>query len=411
MLDKEKHLKKYKRIATGLFLLMAAIYVSMLFAIRYDDSRWMHYVKAFSEAAMVGALADWFAVTALFRYPLGLKIPHTNLIESNKESIGANLGNFVTDNFLTPKTIRPYIEKLDVSNYIISWAEKPQSIHLITEEISHIILNVLNDISEESVIRFSHAQIDKNLSKIPFASFVSQGVQYAIENKEQDKLIDAVVPEIRNYIINNKQLIYKRVVEKQPILSLIGGKSVTNQLIDGLQSFLNEIEEDKNHAVRIELQNRILDWAEKIKIDSIWQDKFVTILSNYMNPETTEQYIVELWRHISESIQKDIHDEESKIYSHLHNWLSRFVVDFKDDESMQNKLNVWVQHSLYRMVLKNTKELGVLIERTVGDWDGEQLSEKLELEVGKDLQFIRVNGTLVGGLVGLIIYFLTTLIS
>src|SRR5690625_3245612 len=142
MLDKEKHLKKYKRIATGLFLLMAAIYVSMLFAIRYDDSRWMHYVKAFSEAAMVGALADWFAVTALFRYPLGLKIPHTNLIESNKESIGANLGNFVTDNFLTPKTIRPYIEKLDVSNYIISWAEKPQSIHLITEEISHIILNV-----------------------------------------------------------------------------------------------------------------------------------------------------------------------------------------------------------------------------------------------------------------------------
>src|SRR5699024_10379652 len=204
-----------------------------------------------------------------------------------------------------------------------------------TEEISHIILNVLNDISEESVIRFSHAQIDKNLSKIPFASFVSQGVQYAIENKEQDKLIDAVVPEIRNYIINNKQLIYKRVVEKQPILSLIGGKSVTNQLIDGLQSFLNEVEEDKNHAVRIELQNRILDRAEKIKIDSIWQDKFITILSNYMNPETTEQYIVELWRHISESIQKDIHDEECKIYSHLHNWLSRFVVDFKDDESMQ----------------------------------------------------------------------------
>lgn len=113
-MDKEKELKKYKGLATSLFLLMTIVYISMLYLTKTNAQAWMYYVKAFSEAAMVGALADWFAVTALFRYPMGLRIPHTNLIQSNKDKIGTNLGDFVTDNFLIPKTIRPYIEKLEV---------------------------------------------------------------------------------------------------------------------------------------------------------------------------------------------------------------------------------------------------------------------------------------------------------
>lgn len=406
-MDKQNELKKYKRLATGLFLLMACIFISMLYAIHIQDSAWMHYVKAFSEAAMVGALADWFAVTALFRYPMGIKIPHTNLIESNKDKIGSNLGDFVTDNFLTANTIRPYIEDLEVSKYIISWIDKPNTVTMLSTELAKILQNILNSIDKDLVISFAHNQLQKNISNIPFAPLVSQGVQFALDNKEENKIIDAIVPEIRSYVINNKSLIYKKVVEKQPLLGLIGGKSVTNQLIAGLQSFLTELEEDHEHPIRKELAHKIWLWSEELVEDSDWQKKFVEIVSNYMNPETTQKYISDIWNHLSVKVNEELTNENSPIRLYMEKWLLNFKVDFKSDLTMQSKLNLWVQHSLYRLILKNTKELSKLIEGTVANWDGKELSEKLELEVGKDLQFIRVNGTIVGGMVGLLIYIVT----
>ncbi|HLW14058.1 MAG TPA: DUF445 domain-containing protein [Flavobacteriaceae bacterium] len=406
-MNKEAELRKYKRLATGLFIFMAFTYIAMLYAIHLQEASWMHYVKAFSEAAMVGALADWFAVTALFRYPMGLKIPHTNLIESNKGKIGANLGDFVTDNFLTPKTIRPYIEDLEVSKYISSWLGKPGTISMITNELIVIIENILKNVKEETVVTYVAAQIKENIPNVPYPSFVAKAVQYALDNKEQDKLIDAIIPEIQKYTIKNKQLIYERVVEKQPLLGLIGGKSVTNQLIKGLQSFLTEIEEDENHFIRKELEQKIWDWSEQLKEDPKWQNKFVKMVSDYMDPKTTEHYILNLWGYISSKLTAELADEQGGIRHYLQDSLSKFADDFEKDKEMQSKLNSWVQHSLYRLILKNTKELSGLIERTVGNWDGKELSEKLELEVGKDLQFIRVNGTLVGGLVGLLIYIVT----
>lgn len=409
-MDKEKELKKYKRLATGLFLFMAFVFICMLYTIHVHDAKWMHYVKAFSEAAMVGALADWFAVTALFRYPMGIKIPHTNLIESNKDKIGSNLGDFVTDNFLTPNTIRPYIEDLEVSKYIISWIDKPKTITMVSGELANILQNIVNSIDKDLVTSFAHKQLQKNITNIPFATLVSQGVQFALENNEQDKVIDAIIPEIRSYVLNNKSLIYKKVVDKQPLLGLIGGKSVTNQLIKGLQSFLTEVEEDSEHPIRKELSNKIWLWSEELTQDPNWQKKFVEVVSNYMNPETTQKYISDIWNHLSAKVNDELSNENSSIRVYMEKWLLSFKEDFKSDVAMQSQLNLWIQHSLYKLILKNTKELSKLIERTVSNWDGKELSNKLELEVGKDLQFIRVNGTLVGGMVGLIIYIITQFI-
>jgi len=408
-MSKIKELKKYKNLATGLFVLMAILYLTMLFFIHKQATSWMYYVKAFSEAAMVGALADWFAVTALFRYPLGLKIPHTNLIESNKNKIGANLGDFISDNFLTSETIRPYIEDLKVSKYVVSWIEKESNLQLITTELLGIITKVIANIKEENVVEYVQKQLHTNLHNIPFSRFVSQAVQYALENKEQDKLIDAVIPEIKKYITDNKQLIYNRVVEKQPLLGLVGGKSITNQLISGLQLFLSEVEQDKQHPIREELHTKVWEWSEQITKDLQWQEKFTQMVSGYLNPTTTEHYIINLWQYISSNIVTELEEEQSAFRQYVYRNLISFSEDFKTNIDLQIKLNIWVQHSLYRLVLKNTKELGHLIERTVENWDGKELSAKLELEVGKDLQFIRVNGTLVGGLVGLVIYFLSTL--
>src|ERR1700709_1115076 len=147
MKDTEKaiQLKNHKKLATGLFLLMLAIYILMVFLGHKFNAAWMGYVKAFTEAAMVGALADWFAVTALFHHPLGLPIPHTNLIENSKKTIGNNLGNFVVDNFLTAKNLRPYIEKLSITSFVVQWLEKETNKQILITEIARL----LNDIVQK----------------------------------------------------------------------------------------------------------------------------------------------------------------------------------------------------------------------------------------------------------------------
>lgn len=269
--------------------------------------------------------------------------------------------------------------------------------------------SMLHSIEEKSVVGFVNIQLNKNISKIPFASFASQGIRYALENKEQEKLLDAIIPRVRDYISNNKQEIYNRVVEKQPLLGLIGGKSVTNQLIGGLQTFLLELEANKQHPIRVEVDKNILEWSKKITTDSIWQNKFTAIILDYMNPEITQKYILEVWNYFLINIESQW-EEESRLDLYLQDGLQGFVKDFKSNLALQAKWNTWIQYSLYKMILKNTKELGKLIEETVGNWDGKELSNKLELEVGKDLQFIRVNGTLVGGLVGFIIYVLANIL-
>ena len=146
--EKKRQLRKYKAFATGLFLLMAVVFVIMTILQKTNDSHWIGYVRAFSEAAMVGALADWFAVTALFHHPLGLKIPHTNLIQNKKEQIGDNLGNFVVGNFLSPQNIRPYISKLKVSSFVGEWLSKQRNQEILLNETSTIILDILNKLLE-----------------------------------------------------------------------------------------------------------------------------------------------------------------------------------------------------------------------------------------------------------------------
>lgn len=406
-MDKKLELRKYKSLATGLFVLMAITYIAMLYCISVSAAAWMYYVKAFSEAAMVGALADWFAVTALFKYPLGLKIPHTNLIESNKNKIGENLGDFVTDNFLTPETIRPYIQDLDTSKYLIAWMEKPSSIENISREVSHILQDTIRSIDSKLVTSFVHKQLQDNLSKFPFSSLVSQAVQVALKNKEQDKLLDAILPQVKSYILNNKPLIYDKVVEKQPILGLIGGKSITNQLIEGLNSFLTDLEQDPTHPIRKELYDKIWNWSEELLADPIWQDRILELVGNHLTPELTQKYMTSIWEHFASKLDMDLAEESSLVRKYIKSGLEKFYQDFKINIKLQDKLNLWIQFSLYKMILRNTKELSHLIERTVRNWDGKDLSTRLELEVGKDLQFIRVNGTLVGGLVGLFIYIAT----
>src|SRR5690606_37783299 len=254
---KQLHLKKHKRLATGLLLLMAIIYIVMIVLMQHTPQTWMGYVKAFSEAGMVGALADWFAVTALFRYPLGVRIPHTNLINNNKDALGRNLGDFVSDNFLTAATIRPYIDKLSISGYLNDWLTKRKNQEIIQSECNKIIKRIVGNLDDRSIAEFLANKGFELTSELKLEKLAATALFYLLEQNEHERLLNIILPQAKSYVENNRELIYKKVVEKQPILGLTGGKSVTNQLISGITTFLDEIEQNPHREIRNELNLKL----------------------------------------------------------------------------------------------------------------------------------------------------------
>ncbi len=407
MADKKAQLRLHKRIATGLFLAMAVVYLSMVYFLKHTPMSWMGYVKAFSEAAMVGALADWFAVTALFRHPMGIKIPHTNLIENKKNDIGDNLGNFVTDNFLTPTSIRPYINKLEVATFLSNWLKQPKSQQLIEREIGFLIQTILTDLDEKKVIDFLSQKAQQGLDQIQWQQLIAQGLQFAIDQNEPNRLITLVLPKIQVYVEEHRTEIYDQIIEKKPLLGLIGGKTVTNQLIKGLQAFLADIEQDEQHKVRQEISLQLHQLAQDIASSPTWKNKIRETIHQFITEDILNQYLTDFWNSSKQAILQQLEAVDSPLRAYIRQAIQSVAKSLEQDRELQQRLNQWTQVTLYRLALRNTQEVGTLIRTTVDQWDGRELSDKLELEVGKDLQFIRINGTLVGGLVGLLIYCIT----
>lgn len=407
--QKKIQLGNHKTIATGLFFLMAIIYGLMVYLQHQNPQSWMGYVEAFSEAGMVGALADWFAVTALFRHPLGIPIPHTNLIERKKNDLGENLGKFVKDNFLNPSNIRPYILKLDVVKLVSNWLGKTNNQQILEEEIGKFIQKILNDLDDEEVEKFLVAKGEEILKSIDYQQLTSSGIHYLIEKDEHIKLLENLLPQLKEYVDESQQMIRERISEQRPFISFLAGKRISKELTDGLMLFLEEIEVDKEHFVRKKLTENLEKFAQDLLIEENWNEKFDQLKNELISAENLKHYTDEAWQSIKTMLGENLVDPDSTLNEYLRKNIQKLSHNLQNDEELGLKINKWIRLFLYRMILRNRNEVETLISSTVSSWEGKELSDKLELEVGKDLQFIRINGTLVGGLVGLIIYTVTHL--
>lgn len=405
--QKKIQLRKHKRIATGLFFLMAIIYGLMVYLHHQNPQAWMGYVEAFAEAGMVGALADWFAVTALFRHPLGIPIPHTNLIERKKNDLGENLGKFVKDNFLNPANIRPYIVKLDVVKWVSNWLNKPNNQKVLEEEIGEFIQKILSDLDDEEVEKFLVNQGQEILKSIDYQKLTSSGIHYLIEKEEHIKLLENLLPQIKEYVDESNQMIRERISEQRPFISFLAGKRISRELTDGLMLFLEEIEVDKNHFIRKKLTDNLERFAQDLLLEESWNEKFDQLKMELISPENLRHYTDEAWKSIKSMLAENLKNSDSILNEYLRKNIQKLSENLQNDEELGTRINKWIRLFLYRMILKNRNEVEQLISTTVSGWEGKELSDKLELEVGKDLQFIRINGTLVGGLVGLIIHTVT----
>ena len=340
---KQKKLQQHKNLALGLLLLMLVLYITAVICQRkVPHWSWVGYLKAFSEAAMVGALADWFAVVALFRRPMGLNIPHTNLMEARKNDIGENLGTFVVENFLKSQQIRPYIAKIKPSSFLLDWLSKEGTPAQLTAFIESYPL---------------HTKASTFL------------IQFLKAHKHEGFLSDAL-HKVASYLDTHRQTLERQIDDQFPMLvPAFIREAIAEKVAEGLYQYILKMAQDPSHPIREELTQELYGFAQRLNTPQ-WQQQLTALL------------------------QKGI--------THL-------TEELRANTTLQAQLDTWAQKLAYQFVLRNKQEVGRLISATVAQWEGRQLSEKLELEVGKDLQFIRVNGTLVGGLVGLIIYFMTQL--
>lgn len=402
---KRKQLRKYKAFATGLFILMAIIFIGTTLLQKTVDSHWLGYVRAFSEAAMVGALADWFAVTALFRHPLGLPIPHTNLIENSKEKLGDNLGSFVVNNFLSPENIRPYIQKLKISGFVGEWLGKEKNQDALLKNLSDIVLDILNKLDDSEVSHFISKKVSEMTDNIKLNAILGNGINYLLDKNDHQRIITNLSAQIKNYIFENDEMIKDRVKKgSYTFIPAFVDNKIADKITTGLSDFFKEIEEDPNHEIRTLVTQKIYDFSNQLKQDPKWEDEFKNIKNDLLKNDKLNEYSNDIWISIKNTLTKELQEDESSLKKYLSKNLNEFSQNLKNDENLQKKIDDWVRVTAYKYILKNTHQFGSLISSTVGNWQGKELSEKLELEVGKDLQFIRVNGTLVGGLVGLIIY-------
>ena len=402
---KRKQLRKYKAFATGLFVLMAVLFIGTTLLQKTIDSHWIGYVRAFSEAAMVGALADWFAVTALFRHPLGLPIPHTNLIENSKQKLGDNLGNFVVTNFLSPENIRPYIQKLKISNFVGEWLGKEKNQDVLLKNLSDIVLDILNKLDDSEVSRFISKKVSEMTDTIKLNAILGNGINYLLDKNDHQRIITNLSSQIKNYISENDEMIKDRVKKgSYTFIPAFVDNKIADKITTGLSDFFKEIEQDPNHEIRNLITQKIYDFSHELKQDPKWEEEFKNIKNDLLKNDKLNEYSNDIWISIKNTLTKELQDDESSLKKYLSKNLNEFSQNLKNDEVLQKKIDDWVRVTAYKYILKNTHQFGNLISSTVGNWQGKELSEKLELEVGKDLQFIRVNGTIVGGLVGLIIY-------
>ena len=398
-------LRRMRTIATLLLLAMTAIFIAT--TVTKLDWRWIPYLRAFAEAGMVGACADWFAVVALFRRPLGLPIPHTGIIPSNKERIGGALGRFMTNNFLTAPVLGERLARVDVVGAVAHWLDDPQNAQrlgaYLAAQLPRIVEALPGPRLAQTIGRLAH----QVLAAIPAAPAASKLLAVVWAQGEAQALIAQAIAAAQIYLANNKDYFSAKIAEQSTRwIPKWVDRIIADKVMNGVLSTLTEMRDPK-HPWRVELHKTVQLLIAKLASDPQFHVRGEAIKAEILaNPLFIEQAKT-LWKELESGLQRSIpahapaiaHGVEQSMHS-VGRWL-------QEDPQRREEINRRIRAVALHMLLAYRFEIGGYIERVVRNWDSSTLVERLELQVGKDLQFIRINGTLVGGLVGLLIFIIS----
>ncbi|MFM1778318.1 MAG: hypothetical protein RL741_936 [Actinomycetota bacterium] len=402
---KRQQLRRMKSVATGLLLISAAVYLIAKRAEATGAPVWVSFVRAAAEAAMVGGLADWFAVTALFRRPLGLPIPHTAIIPTRKDAIGASLGEFVGDNFLSEEVVRDKIRSAQIASRFGNWLREPANSKQVTDELASVItwatsLGDDEDIAEVIEESFRRTAENFDLAK-PLGVFLTK----AVENDAHTPIVDMLARAIEDWLENDPARA-KGWIDKQLPRWLPGlGKDRAGEwLYERLIELSKEVQVDMQHPIRRSIERLLHRFAEQLQSDPVIIERVNAAKMRLVDRPEVRHTISDLWLSTKKTLRAEAANPESELRSRVTTLLANFGSRVASDADLQLTINTAIEDATSHLVDRYRDEIAGIISDTVARWDAGDTAKKIELQVGRDLQFIRVNGTIVGALAGILIH-------
>jgi len=399
--EKALRLRRMKRIPLLLLLLMV-----VLFALTLNrPEAWAGWLHAFAEAGMVGALADWFAVVALFRHPMGIPIPHTAIIPTRKDELGDSMARFIDDHFLDPDVVRRKLDSVDLAGLSVAWLKSNKGRDSVTDLATGMLRWALEALDEARVRKFLSRLGRKQLAKVSLAPFAGHTIEWMVRDGRHQQILTQVLRYAIVVINEHRETIRERVQQESPwwIPGFIDDR-ILKQLLERVETQLFEMTLDDQHPMRLQFHGWLERLAHNLKTNPEHREFGETFKQQILENESLQDYLYGLWSELAERMEKDIGRPDSKIRASVQGWLDTATVELERDEAMQAWINEWLGDAIVAIVEKNSSQISSLISDTVRSWDGLDTSRRVELAIGRDLQFIRINGTLVGGLVGLVIH-------
>jgi uncharacterized membrane-anchored protein YjiN (DUF445 family) len=403
--ERQRNLDRMKRQATGLLVLMGAIFI--LARILEPQHPWLGYIRATAEASMVGGIADWFAITALFRHPLNIPIPHTAIIPSRKDRIGRSLGNFVQNNFLSPEVLTAKLRAAQISRRAAEWLSQPENARKAAQHIGSVLRSAGTVVRDEDV----HALLDRSviepLREVPIAPVLAKGLALLTVDDKHQQLLDRVIQGLIRLVAENEALIRDRIREESPwwVPKLVDDR-IHQKVLGGIERTLFEVGADPDHPLRHQFDELLADWMVQLQESPEVIARAEAIKQQVLDPETSGRLAASLWEELKQVLGRQGGNDDAAPGA-VARALSTLASAALEDDALLEKIDGWVIGAVLSVVEQHRGEVGQLIAQTVSSWDPEETSRRIELLVGRDLQFIRINGTLVGGMVGLLIYTVT----
>jgi len=384
--------------------LLGAMLLLLLVSAAYQSSfPWLHWLRSLAEGAAVGALADWYAVTALFRYPLGLPIPHTAIIPANKDRIGASLGNFVELNFLTPENITARLQQHDATQTLAKWLAVRANSVAVAAAIAEFVPAMLRGLEDRDVRQFFDRAVTPQLLSLNVSRLAGRVLTVLTESERHQVFLDRALHALERWLVARQGLIEAKFSEVSRYTPRLIDNYVVDKFVRGIVALIHEIAASPHHELRGRFDQAVRDLIHHLMSSEEYRQKGTELLRTLLEHLQTEEYYRTVWADISRRVQADLASDSSMIAEYLAGGLVTLGERLLAEPEVRQKLNAWWLDTVHRMGVRYRHQISVLITDVVRSWDAEEVSRKVELEIGKDLQWIRINGALVGGAIGLLL--------
>lgn len=398
-----------RRRATGL---LAVVAVLLLATVALPDGTATGYVRAMLEAGLVGGLADWFAVVALFRHPLGIPIPHTAVIPESKDGLGANLATFVEENFLDENDI---IDRLARREHVITlgtWLGDPANADRLATQTGRLAIGMLESLDRDELVDQVTTAVHRRLLDLPLPELAGKALNQAVRENRHQAAVSGVVDGVRQAIVDNRSVLRRRLGEQSPgwVPPAIDD-IVFERAEEVVTSFLRQLAREDTHELRAALDAQLLELTERMQSDPELVARVDEAVASSITIDLVHEWVQTWLTDASKRLDRVVTDNDDPLRATLGEAVGSLGRRLVTDEALQDRVLDGLRSVAPTLAAIGQREISGLVASTVDKWDGEETSDRLELWLGRDLQFVRINGTLVGGIVGLVLHAATRLLG